>query len=525
MTLDVSPLRKQTITPRMAQAERARREQARRHLCNFGEYVYSWWTPYAMHQMIAQALERVLLYLKTDGREGTKLQMILTPPQHGKSVETSVLMAGLALGQIPDLRVFLISYGADLAVTNSRAVRSLVLSDEYQAIYGSRSATDEPVMLSSDSRASSAWDLAQPHRGGVVATGINGSISGRAKGLAIIDDPIKNHKEAQSADVREDAWEFWLSSIRPRAKAAILIMTHWHPDDPAGRFMREMVANPKADQWEILMLPALAFEQGEYAASKEEQLQRMREGVYLPMADPLGRQPGEALCPAMMSREELLTTRETDDYYFTSLYQQLPYSKVGQAYKRNWFQIIPKIHDDVKLIHLVRYWDKANSTSGDYTAGVLMGYGSNGYFYLLDVVRGRWKSYERNQKMLKTAKDDCEKYGNVKIWHQQDPGSAGKDSAEATNQLLKGYPAKFKVVTGDKEDRSDPLEDVLGKSEIQESALQGGLMFLLRGAWNEAFINECVAFPGPYDDQVDAASSAYSKLLEMIGSHRKSRVQ
>jgi predicted phage terminase large subunit-like protein len=164
---------------------------------------------------------------------------------------------------------------------------------------------------------------------------------------------------------------------------------------------------------------------------------------------------------------------------------------------------------------VVRYWDKANSTSGDFTVGVLMAYCSDGYFYILDVVRGQWTSYERDRKMSRTAIKDRQMYGKVHVWHQQDPGSAGKDSAEATNRLLMGFPARFEPLTGDKETRSEPLE----------SAFQGGLVLLLQGAWNEVFITECVAFPkGRNDDQVDAASSAYNKLLEMIGKQRESRI-
>ena len=202
-------------------------------------------------------------------------------------------------------------------------------------------------------------------------------------------------------------------------------------------------------------------------------------------------------------------------YEFEALYQQMPYAKEGKRYKREWFKMISKMPDDVKIIHIVRLWDKANSSKGDYTVGALMAYCSDGFFYLLDIVRGQWTSYERDQKMKATADKDQENYGNVHIWHQQDPGSAGKDSAEATNRLLMGYPAKFETVTGDKQTRSEPLE----------SAFQGGLVFLMQGGWNGAFIDECVAFDnGKYDDQVDAASGAYSKLFQMIGKKRKSRV-
>jgi predicted phage terminase large subunit-like protein len=209
----------------------------------------------------------------------------------------------------------------------------------------------------------------------------------------------------------------------------------------------------------------------------------------------------------MMNKAQLLKTRETDDFYFTSLYQQLPYERAGQRYKRDWFKTVSQLPEKVTLKYAVRFWDKSNSTKGDYTAGVLIGFGTDGYFYILDLQRKRVTSYERDQLMLKTAEGDREVWGDVKVWHQQDPGSAGKDSAEATNRTLMQYAPKFETVTGDKETRSESLE----------SGLQGGMVFLMQGAWNMDFIDECVAFPrGRYDDQVDAASSAYNKLLELI---------
>jgi predicted phage terminase large subunit-like protein len=45
---------------------------------------------------------------------------------------------------------------------------------------------------------------------------------------------------------------------------------------------------------------------------------------------------------------------------------------------------------------------------------------------------------------------------------------------------------------------------------------------ILQAAWNDAFVEECVAFPrGNHDDQVDAASSAYNKLLSMLRKIQK----
>lgn len=496
---------------------------AQERLDHFAQYMstdadgFAWYVAYKMHQLIAYELEQVLLYLQTNGEMGTQFLMIMCPPQHGKSALVSRFFPAFALGKLPDLRVLEISYGADLASEHSRYVRNIILSSQYQAVFGKYSATDEPVILAADSKSAAAWDLAAPHRGGMIATGVGGAVPGRARGLVIWDDPIKGHKEALSQQTRDDAWEFYVSALRVRMLAGVLVMTHWNPDDPAGRIIKEQVTKPKGDKWKILMLPGIV-EEGLFATSKEEQIKKMHEGVYLPMRDPLGRVVGDVLCPEILSKTEMMKIRETQqDFYFSSLYQQTPYPKDGQKYKREWFRAIPKIPDGVKIKYIVRYWDKANSTRGDYTAGVLMAYCSDGFFYILDVVRVRGTSYERDQVIKKTAEADEKNYDKVFIWHQQDPGSAGKDSAEATNRLLMGFIAKFETVTGSKEDRSDPLE----------SAFQGGLIFLLLGAWNVPFTDECVAFVGDgsgHDDQVDAASSAYNKLLEMIGMHRKSRI-
>lgn len=496
------------IDAELYQREAFERVSAQQSIAHFGQYIYPWYTAYEMHYLVAFYLEQVILFLQTGGKEGIENLIVLTPPQHGKSELISRIACAWALGKLPDLRILLGSYGADLASESSREVRNIVLTDEYQAVFGGRSSLEAPVVLSHDSRGVAKWDLAKPHRGGMLATGVGGAFSGRAKGLFIGDDLFKDHRQAESEDYRNDVWDWYRSSVLTRAKAKIIVMTHWHPDDIAGRLMKQMIAKPRADQWVIVALPGIALEPGEYAQNREEQRQKMLEGVYLPLKDPLDRKSGDVLCPAMMTLEQMLKIKESsEDYFFSALYQQTPYAKEGQKYKREWFKVVTKLPDGVTIRFIVRYWDKANSTGGDYTVGVLMAYCSDGYFYILNVVRGRWTSYERDQKMKKTAESDRTRYGNVQIWHQQDPGSAGLDSAQATNRVFMGFPAFFETMTGSKETRSEPLE----------SAFQGRLVFLLQGDWVEAFIDEFCAFPrGKYDDQVDAASSAYSKLLEMI---------
>lgn len=505
------------MTPRQAKEERALRKDARQNFLSFCRYIDPRYETPQHIQLLAAKLQQVALYIASGGTKGIGRLMIMMPPQHGKSQIASRNFPAWLLGLLPDSRIILTSYGVDLATRHSRFIRDTVLSAEYQALFGNKSAKIYPVELSSDSRSTESWDLARPYRGGVKAAGVGGGITGLPAHLLIVDDPFKNREEAESEGRRDLVDDWYRSSARTRLRpnaAVVVFHTRWHPDDFAGRLMQRMLADPLADQWEIINLPALALDS--YPLDVEEQQKKMRDGVFLPLRDALGRKPGQALWSVAYSEDWLKGTKaELGVYDFEALYQQSPFPKSGQKYKREWFKAIPKMPDDVTIKYVVRLWDKANSTKGDYTVGALIAYGSDGFFYILDVARGQWSSYDRDQKMLKISVTDREAYGKVYIWHQQDPGSAGKDSAEATNRLLMGFPVKFETVTGDKATRSEPME----------SAFQGGMIFLLKGAWNEAFVDECVSFDrGKYDDQVDAASGAYNKLLEMIGSHRKSKI-
>lgn len=508
----MSPQVATQVNQKFAREEIGKILLAQDDLACFGEYISDgWYTAHRMHHLIAFELQQVLRYLETDGAEGTQFLIILTPPQHGKSILTSQFFPAFAFGKLPNLRITLTCYGEGLATKHSRAARNIVTSSRYQSVFGVLSPSEEQVQLSNDSKSVTAWDLAAPNRGGLIAAGVGGAISGQPKGLHIWDDPIKDHREAAKKEVRDDVWDFYISSMRVRMKACVLIMTHWHPDDPAGRLIKSMIQNADGDQWRVLDLPGLV-EPGLFAKDMEEQRKKMADGVYMSLKDPLGRKDGEVLCPAMMTRQEMMKVRANSLYFFSALYQQRPYPKEGQRYKKDWIKTVTKLPEGVTILYIVRYYDKASSPTGDFTAGVLMAYCSDGYFYILDVVHGQWTSYERDQKMQKTAEKDQEVYGRVQTWHQQDPGSAGKDSAESTNKVLMGYPAFFEPVSGSKEVRSEPLE----------SAFQGGLVRLLQAAWNEEFTDELCAFPnGAYDDQVDAASSAYNKLLQKIRKPKK----
>lgn len=175
-------------------------------------------------------------------------------------------------------------------------------------------------------------------------------------------------------------------------------------------------------------------------------------------------------------------------------------------FKREWFtQFVDAAPVEA---FRVRYWDKAGTQGGGkFSSGMLMAKTPFGIYYVEDVTRGQWSAKEREDVIKQTAELDRIRYGNtVHIWHEQEGGSGGKESAENTNRNLAGYIVHADHVTGDKVTRSYPYQ----------AQCEAGNVRLVRGAWNQAYIDELTGFPnGAFSDQVDSSSGAFNKLAPM----------
>jgi predicted phage terminase large subunit-like protein len=516
---------RQLISKDAARQELARRELARRELLRFGQYMLPHFRIYKHQRLIAEALNRVVEFVTSRGQRGKGRLMIMTQPQVGKSLVASNLFPAWALGNHPDLNFILTSYNDDRAQANSKAVRDLIDNPRYRSVFGDLAKGGQGVALSSDSRGAKEWRLAAPYRGGAKAAGVGGGITGRPADIVIIDDPFKSREEAESQARRDLVLDWYESQVYSRQQAGmaiILFHTRWAEEDLAGLMLKAMASREEADQWEVLFLPALALEDDEYPQTEDEQRQRMMDGVFVPMADPMGRKPGEALCPEILPREMLLSIRSNmSSYNFLSLYQQMPYSRSGNVFERGWFKIEKQLPEGEKITRALWYWDKASTAgAGDYSVGVLMGVSDKGRYWVLTVARGQWSTFEREKQMRESYEQSLVQFPFLKIlapqlWHQQDPGSAGVDSARATNKSLAPIPAHFEPLSGNKETRAEPWS----------SCLEADNARLLAGPWNKAFIDEHVSFPrGRNDDQVDAGSSAYSKLISLAGKKRESKI-
>jgi predicted phage terminase large subunit-like protein len=155
----------------------------------------------------------------------------------------------------------------------------------------------------------------------------------------------------------------------------------------------------------------------------------------------------------------------------------------------------------------MRYWDKAGTKdSGAYSVGVLMGKDMENRFWVLDVVRGQWKTAKRERMIRQTAELDGK---GILVGVEQEPGSGGKESAENTVRNLAGWRVRVDRPTGDKAQRADPYS----------TQVNSGNVYLKKSSWNKEYIEELRYFSlenSKFKDQVDASSGAFKFVAKPV---------
>lgn len=417
--------------------------------------------------------------------------IIEMPPQHGKSEFWSRNFSAWYIGTFPDDRVLLASYEADYAAGWGRRSRD-ILEEIGPHVFG--------IQLREGSTAADNWGI-EGREGGMKTSGVDGPLTGFRGDVAIIDDAIKNAAEAESVTRKKHIWDWWESTLCTRMSKRgrrIVVTTRWAVDDLVGRILDGATQldpltwrTKGGETWTVLRLPAIAdadeaFPQYGWTRAK-----------------------GEPLCPELFPLEVLdQRRRERSPYWWATLYQQLPYPREGGQLKLEW--LANKIVDEVPELEAeARSWDLAASEdpTAKRTAGVRIGRTADKRYFITDVVFGRWGPGERDRVIKLTADADGK---DVHVPIEQEPGSGGKSQVQTIATLLDGWRVIPMSASrgGSKELRADGLA----------SCAQSGRLYLKRGAWNQAFLEEWGAFPGgPTIDIVDSAAHGYNHVVTMPG--------
>jgi len=395
--------------------------------------------------------------------------IVNVPPGSSKSLLCSIMFPAWAWTRNASMRFICVSYSSSLSTFLSMRCRDLVKSEKYRAYY-------PMVKIRKEQDQKTYFQLVGG--GDRFATSVGATVTGYHGHFLIVDDPISPDEAISDSQLRSH--NFWLENTllqRPVEKAVtlfVLIMQRLHEDDPTGYFLNSKM------KLKHLCFPAEKTED----ISPPERAKKYIDGL---------------LDPVRMPLNVLENIRNRGAYTYAGQYLQRPAPMGDGVFKVEKIELLPIAPAKLKM--KVRYWDKAGTAgAGAYTAGVLMGKCMDNSFIVLDVVRGQW-SYERREMIIKrTAQMDGV---DVPIYLEQEPGSGGKESAEASIANLAGFCAKADRPQGDKNKRAEPFA-------VQTNI---GKVRAVKADWNKDYFHELLNFPvGKYKDQVDASSGAFAHL-------------
>jgi len=489
-------MRLPTLSELNANIEGTRAELARRHLLDFTTYTYPGYEVNWHHRLICEHLDRF-------ATERNQRLMVFVQPRAGKSELISRRLPAYILGRDPDAPIIATSYSASLASAMNRDVQRIMDSDEYHRLFPDTKLWSKNVR----SDAQGSWlrnsDMFEVvgRRGYYLSAGVGGGITGRGGRYILIDDPSKNRKEANSPTYQKAIYEWYTSTLYTRLAPGgniAIVLTRWNEADLAGRLLAAAAADPNADQWTVITLPAVA----------EEPVARY---------DP--RAVGEVLWPKRWDAAEMRRKRAVvGERDWASLYQQRPAPDEGEIFKRHHWRYwqprgaklppvavtladssvveVPAVELPLRFEEAVQTWDlnfKDTATS-DFVAGMVMGrLGANKF--VLDYAR---------ERLGITATMDA-----IRHWTGKWPQAVAKLIEDKANgpaviQMLRNeVPGLIPV---------EPQGGKVSRAYAAQPEVESGNVYLPHphfAAWTNEFINNAAAFPNAaHDDDVDAFTQA-----------------
>lgn len=410
--------------------------------------------------------EEIQHFVETETGHPYDILILNVPPQTGKSMTITGTLPSWYLGKNPYGKVIEISYNTDYARQFGRQNREKIR--EYGGkVFG--------IEVASRPSGELEFELTN-HFGGMISRGVDAGITGRGCTLMIIDDPIKNRKEADSSTTRDRLWNEWADSYRSRlapGAKVILIMTRWHQDDLAGRII------DKEKNVRVLNLPCEAEEN-----------------------DPMGREVGEALHPEIGKGQEWLEEFKKSIISsegmrtWEALYQGHPTIEEGNIVKREWWQYYKNLPEQRLEIMSVDATFK-DSNRGDFVA-IQVWAKTDADYYLVDRVKERMDFVSTVNRI---------KY--MRFAHPKVVGILVEDKANgaAIMSLLKNQIPGIIAV--------DPAGGKVARVNSISPAIESGNVYLpYNKEWVQEFVEEFAAFPnGAHDDEVDCCSQALNRLI------------
>ena len=445
------------------------RRKAEADYYSYVQYVHP--RTYKPNRAAALICNTVQNFLEEDTGHPYDVLIVTMPPQHGKSMNLTETLPSWYLGKHPDNSVIEVSYNKDFAerfgLLNRRKVET----------YGESLFS---IKIARDSRKKSDFELAG-RRGSIRSRGVDAGITGNPCHLMIIDDPIRNRKEADSPTMRKTLIAGWHDDMKSRFAAGakiILILTRWHEEDLAGW----LIANDPYVR--VLRLPC-------ECDSKD---------------DPLGRKIGEALCPEIGKGDKWLQgfkasmVRAEGTRSWNALYQGKPSSEQGNLIRKDWwkrYKVAPRMAQQILSI------DASFKGSEDNDFVCIQCWGKTGAdVYLLDSI----KDHLDFPQTLRAVRQMAQKWPDARPIYIED-----KANGSAVISMLRH---EIPGIVG-----VNPEGGKVARVNAIAGFIEAGNVYLPENdRLADELVESCAAFPmGANDDDVDAMSQGLYKLYFFHG--------
>lgn len=342
------------------------------------DYLLGW-----VHKEICDKLDK---FLEDVQNKKSPRLIICLPPRSGKSEIVSRRFPAYAFGRNPELQIIATSYSSDLSQRFNRDVQRIIDDEAYFEVFPETTLAGKKANAETRGSYIRTSDLFEivGHTGVYRSAGVGGGITGQGADILLIDDPLKDRAEANSATIRNSIWDWYTSTAYTRLSpggGVIVMCTRWHLDDLIGRLIENMNSGA-GDTFTVINYPAIA---------ENDEPHRLK---------------GEALHPERYDLNQLEKIRKTiGSRDWAALYQQHPIPDGGSIFKAEWIKYWTDTSVPPQFDQQLISWDMTfkDSKNSDYVVGQVWGK-KGADFYLLDQVRGQWDFVKTREMFLLLAK-------------------------------------------------------------------------------------------------------------------------
>lgn len=371
------------------------------------------------------------------------------------------------------LTMITLSHTETLAVRHAMRSRDVMVSDQFKKCF-------PHIKFRKDLFNKKNYGLQD---GGTrIVTSVGGSITGD-HGDVIIGDDLLKVDESTSEKERSNANDYIKHTLPTRKKnndtvPTVIIMQRLHELDPVGMLLEE-----QPDKVDHVCLPAEESDDIE----PYELIDNYVDGL---------------LDPVRLSRQMLQAKKDVlGSTQYAGQYAQRPSPAEGSIFLKKWFKIVEAEH-----VPNTRkdFWIDTAYTEDEKNdpCCIICTSTSGGNLYVHNVLVKHMEFPDQVKVIPEFAKENG--YSAVSIIRAE-PKASGKD---VVNTLKKSTKLNIK-------ESKNPTKDKVARANDAAPSVEAGRVYLVKGGWNTAFIEECTTFPNArHDDQVDCLVMACNEIFK-----------